>query len=232
MNNDDPPTAIRKQAPRTRNDSTPNRHKKGPRTPGWMGDVNGPGCDPDVGGDDPEQDDLTPAPAPPPKSLSEQEVRKAHKDLLTVSQKAIRTAREGAVSQGLHPLNLVGFAWDLRDPLLPYPLQISPMVKQAIRSSKPNQSLIHTGVFTKEEIITLITPLAYKLEKREPPLIISAHHKLPGLVCTIQDWNQQDSILVIVLCAKNVSMHALPVDLVVSAPSDALPPAKSQPPTA
>jgi|WetSurMetagenome_2_1015567.scaffolds.fasta_scaffold752944_2 hypothetical protein len=37
-------------------------------TIGWMGDVNGPGCDPDVGPDDPNAN--TPGPAPPLHSLS------------------------------------------------------------------------------------------------------------------------------------------------------------------
>jgi hypothetical protein len=120
--------------------------------------------------------------------------------------------------QGLPAHQLIGFVWDVNDPLLPEPIRNLPTIQQAIRSVPPNKSIIQSGVSPQQEFIPLISPLAYQLAKMTPPAIIVSDPPLPPLIKALKEPHTDGWLLVVVLAARTLSLVALPVSTLITTP--------------
>ena len=149
-----------------------------------------------------------------------------HKMILENAKQSILDAHNKALLEGKASHSLIGVAWDLRDPLLPAPILERPAAQQILKSVQnmmPSQLILETGVYFKQEISEVFTPLAYGLDKLEVPLIISGNQSPPSLIQIMLTHREPNTLLVLILAGQKVSLQALPISAIVK-PVLALPP--------
>lgn len=139
----------------------------------------------------------------------------SHLEALKACRRALAELHNQGLQEGLPALSMVGFVWDLRDPMTPERARNNRAAQEAIRQSGEHRAL-QSGIVSKDEMIQLIEPLAYKLENREPSLIISSEQRDPALVQTLRAWTSSSDLPVVIIIDRGVSIASLPVKTVIT----------------
>lgn len=150
----------------------------------------------------------TPSPETPP-------LPDPHLWLLGESTPGVVAARDLAVENGIPPLALVGFVFDLVDPIVPPAFTRAPAAQDAIRQAKSGQQAIQVGVDTRDRLLQFLLPLAYQLDGREPPLLISNENLEPSLVRILRACVNPRELPVIIIANRRLSVKGIPVNVLI-----------------
>jgi hypothetical protein len=141
--------------------------------------------------------------------------RSAHLELMEQVRGTLTSQYQEALTQGL-PIRMVcGFVFDLTDSVVPLMIRESPAAKQALSKNRPGMAAVQTGVVVRETLLNHLRLLAFKLEGREPPLLVCKDQTEPALITGLREFNMDGMLPVVVIYQRSLSVLALPVTMVV-----------------